>query len=483
MKMLLMLRRLTLLPAALVIIFLAGCQSYTKQTETLAGAWRTGNLTTAVQIANKEATQRADSRDELLWKLEQGTVLRASGDYEGSNRAFDEAEELVNKWEEEAKLKIGVEVGAILTNQANTPYRGRAYDKVMMNTYKALNYMALSNPDAARVELNRALQRQRDAVEENARRIEEAQAEAKLAKEGKVRDERGNAHSYDVDKAISDPKTGPALESALAELNAKIGSYADYVNPFSVFLDGLFFMTTGYDASDAERARKSIERAAAFNPANPYLQLDLQMAEKVANGERPGNLTYVIFETGEAPYRDQLRIDIPTFLFSSNLAYVGAAFPQLKFKDAYNAGLAVMTGGQLYNTSTISNMDTVVARDFKNEWPSILTKTLISAATKAALQYGLQKAVKDQGQVMQLVAAVSGLVYQAAMNQADLRSWMTLPKEFQYARLNTPDDGQLVLNCAGQSLPVAVEPGKINVVYVRSVTTNAKLLVSQFKLN
>lgn len=463
--------------------FLAGCQSYTKQTEGLSGAWQMGNLPTAVEIATKEATERADSRDGLLWKLEQGTVLRAAGDLEGSNRAFDEAEEKVNKWEEEAKLKVGVEVGATLTNQANTPYRGRAYDKVMMNTYKALNYMALNNPDAARVELNRALQRQRDAVEENARKIEQAQEEAQMAKDGKVRDEKGNAQSNDVEKAKNDPKTGPALESALADLNTKIGAYADYVNPFSVFMDGLFFMTAGYDASDAERARKSIERVAGFNPSNAYLQEDLQLAEQVANGQRANNLTYVIFETGEAPYRDELRIDIPTFLVTSNLAYVGAAFPRLKYKDAFNTGLAVMANGQLYNTATISNMDTVVARDFKNEWPSILTKTLISTAVKAAAQYAAQQVVKDQGWMAQLAVAAGGAIYQAAMNQADLRTWMTLPKEFQYARLATPEDGQLVVNCGGQSFPVAVEPGQIHVVYVRSITPTAPLLVSQFKLN
>src|SRR5260221_10486850 len=46
----------------------------------------------------------------------------------------------VNAWEEEAKVKLGAEVGAAFTNQANIPYRGRAYDKVMMNTYKAVGY-------------------------------------------------------------------------------------------------------------------------------------------------------------------------------------------------------------------------------------------------------------------------------------------------------------------------------------------------------
>jgi len=68
---------------------------------------------------------------------------------------------------------------------------GYAYDKVMMNAYKALNYIQLGDRDAARVELNRALQRQRDAVADNAKRIEAAQEEAKAAKDGKAKSESG----------------------------------------------------------------------------------------------------------------------------------------------------------------------------------------------------------------------------------------------------------------------------------------------------
>src|SRR5690606_19513582 len=106
-----------------------------------------------------------------------------------SIEAFDAAEERVNRYEEEAKIKVGSTGGATLTNQANLPYIGRAYDKVMMNTYKALNYLQLGDFDAARVELNRALQRQRDAVEANAKRIEEAQELAEKAKSGELKDE------------------------------------------------------------------------------------------------------------------------------------------------------------------------------------------------------------------------------------------------------------------------------------------------------
>ena len=68
-------------------------------------------------------------------------------------------------------MKVGSEIGAAISNQANLPYRGRSYDKVMMNAYKALSYLALGEKDKARVELNSSLERQRDAVSANEKRI------------------------------------------------------------------------------------------------------------------------------------------------------------------------------------------------------------------------------------------------------------------------------------------------------------------------
>lgn len=501
--------RLLAIAAALSVMLLAGCQSYTAQTKDLGDAWRSGDLASAKSLITTKAADKGDGRDALLFRLEEGTVLRAcaltapvvatppadaapaaadaqapaplvtqSEFLKASLAAFDKAEELVNRWENEAKVKVGSETGALLTNQATLPYRGRAYDKIMMNTYKALNYMQLKEFDAARVELNRALERQRYAVEENARRIEEAQKTARDASEGKVEGQK-----YDTDRAQSDPKVAGPMQTAMgAADSAIVSTYSDYVNPFTVFLDGLFFMTAGYNASDSERARKSMERIAAMNPDNAYAKEDLTLAESVANGGPVPALTYIIYETGEAPFRDELRIDVPTFLVSSRLAYVGAAFPLIKMKDAFSPNLVVLAGGQNHSTQVLASMDSVIAKDYKNELPTIITKTLISTAIKAIAQYAAQKAVEDQGWAAQLAVAAAGAVYQAAVNQADLRSWMTLPKQFQYCRIPTPEDRQITLTANGLNSAFTLQPGQVNVVYVRSVTPSTPLFVSQFIL-
>lgn len=556
------------------LLALTGCQTYTEHTQSRDDAVRSGDIASAVAQADKDAAKNSDNKDAILYRLEQGAILRSAalanvplpaaaqpaapalgaGQTQTNQAlnaaspeqiapriswltrsvaAFDEAARRIDDYDAAAKIKVGSELGAVLTNQANTPYRGRAYDKVMLHTYQALNYLQLADPDAARVELNRALQSQRDAVAANAKRIEEAQKLANDAKSGGVKDEQGRQGSdYDVDRAKSDPRTSAGLSGIESKFNAAILPYGDYVNPFTTFLDALVFTHQGTDASDLERARKSWERVVNFAPQNPYARDDYVAAEPdlqkapapspeiaaspavPASAEpaavaanpvpafaadtsvapaapatapapsAPAGLTYVIFETGSAPYRDQIRIDLPLFLFTNGISYVGMALPQIETVGGYASSLSISTtGGRSYQAAVVASMDSVVAQDFKNEWPSILTKTIISTATKATIDAVLQKQIQDQaGATGALLFKLATAVTQAAINIADTRTWRSLPKEFQYARFPTPADRQIVVSTGGASRTVTLEPAAVQVVYVKSTGAFSPLLVSQFIL-
>ncbi len=515
--------------ASLVLLTaVTGCQTYTAQTAEQDTAVRTGSIAAAVDIANKRADAEKNSVNAVITRLEQGAILRQAALAKAplpvvappakpanlgteatapqnatniaeqapaapvepseraylrqSNAAFNLAEEKVNDYEAQAKIKLGSEAGSLLTNQQNMPYRGHAYDKVMMNAYKALNYMQLGDRDAARVELNRSLQRQRDAVAENAKRIEDAQQAAQEAKDGKAKSESGKTGTVDVDKAKSDPKSGPAFAEVEADFNSQIKAYGDYVNPYVVFLDGLFFLAAGENNADLERARKSIERVAGMSPDNAYIKADLAAAEAAANGKLPSGLTYVIFETGAAPFRDQLRIDIPVFLITGKLSYAGAAFPKLKFQGDYAPALNVTAGAETLTSSTICSMDSVVAQDFKNDWWPMVTKTIISTTLKASIDAAAQKQTEHLDWKAQLVAKALTAAAGASLNIADTRTWRSLPKQFQYVRLVTPADRKLTLAAGTQTESVDLVPGSINVVYVKSTNAASALMVDQFAL-
>jgi len=493
-------------PLTVGLLFLAGCQNYTQQSAGFSQAWRTANLPLAAAEIGKKAASHDDDKDAIVWRLEQGAVLRtqalanlpvqvpAPGKdpvasmgtepvkpleremvlTQESNAAFEVTQKKIVRYEEDAKVKLGSETGALLTSQANQPYRGRAYDRVMLHTYVAANYLKLGETDKARVELNRLLQSQRDAVEANAKKIAQAQEEAQKAKGA----ENGKP-GYDANAAKNDPKVSSSVAQMETELNANTRGYEDYVNPFAVFLDGLFFGINAEGSSDMERARKSLQRVAAMSPDNPYAQADLAIANELHLGKSFDKTTYVIFETGSAPSREQWRIDLPIFVVTNRISYIGAAFPRLKFDNNFVPSLTVAADGASYTTALVSSMDSVIAQDFKNEWPAILTRTILSVAVKATADAVIQNQVKDQGFAAQIIAKAATVALQASTNIADTRSWTTLPKQFQYARFATPANGKVSLQVGGTSQEVQLVPGLVNLIWVKNVAPGLPSYVSQ----
>ncbi len=365
-----------ILPVISAGLLSAGCQTYQQQNKVIA-YWHQGDLTNAVIEATKKADENAGNKDAIVWRLEQGAVLRAAGRYDASNKAFDEAQAKIDDYSLKAKIRVGQETGALLSNQAELDYEGRSYDGIMLNTYRALNYLALGQPDNARPEIIRAYQRQQDAVADNARRIQKTQDEAAEQKDRPT-----------IRKAEQSPQFQAELQGSMTNIDG-IKVYANYVNPFTVYLDGIYFMANAVDGSDLERARKSLERAASFVPDNQYVKQDVAAVDNRINGQPLTPTTYVIFETGCAPVRDQVRIDIPIII--SKVSYVGAAFPTLKPQGNFQRDLTVTANGVNYNTQTICSMDSIITLDYKNELPIVITKTIASTVVKAVARLCRQR--------------------------------------------------------------------------------------------
>jgi hypothetical protein len=467
------------LALGLAALCLVGCKTYQQQNKGTP-LWKQGKVMEAAAEFTKKADKEKDSKDTVIWRLEQGTALRASGQYRESLAAFEQAEEKIGRYEEKAKVRVSNEAGAMLSNQANLPYEGRDYDKVMLSTYKALNYLELGEFDKARPELIRAYQRQQDAVENNKKRIEKEEEEIKKAAE----DEKNAKAKSSADQARQDPKVCAALDSTYTELNG-LKAYADYVNPFPVYLDGLYFLNFSTGASDLERARKSFERVIGLSGENKFVKADLEAAEKSLRGEAVAPATYVIFETGCAPWRDQIRIDIPLFFIGKgNVPYAGAAFPLLKRENNYVSGLSISADGADDTTAILASMDSVVGQSFKNELPTVITKTLLSTTIKAAIAYGVNKAASQQSDIAGLFSKIATAIMQAAVNIADTRTWTTLPKEFQVWRAPTPTNGVVGLSvpASAQRTEVKVEPNSVNLICVKAINTASPLIVNQVKL-
>jgi hypothetical protein len=432
---------LKLLP---LICILSGC-STTSERIAFDNALSQKQYQLAENIALDEGTKN-NQATELLWSLEAGSMLRYNGKQSQSTTIFDSSEELI-KGEE---LKSGVSSGLSLTaslliNDNVTSYQPRVYDRVMVNTYKALNFWALGDFTNARVEWNRTDERQRRAAEY-------------FSKEILQQKERLSFSSKEVNNSLS--KSMDVLDASGVDVEKWI-PYSDYINPGSLYLHGLYFLLNGEGSGDFDRARVSLSRAYAMT-RNSQIAADLRL---VKNGRNQPPAVWVIFENGTAARKREMRIDLPLFIVSNNISYAGIALPVLNSGTPAYSHLIV--NGQK-KTQSFATMDRVIKGEFKTEFTTILIKELTRAISKTVAQSSL---LNSDDKTVRLIGQIFA-VAQVATTQADLRSWHALPYEFQVARVNWPKNGQFTLstsdgNLIRVDLPSTPQP---IIVYVRAIT-------------
>lgn len=450
---------------AITAAFFAGC-SHQDRMKPIVSAFENGNYAAASSELEPLLADRRDSeKDRTLYELEAGAIYAAAGDLERSKAAFGAADERMWEYLDDApEVRISEQAAAILTNQTVITYVGRPYDRIMCTTYQALNHLASADLDAAGVSLRRSLEWQRDATERFAEEIEALQKKA---------DEASTSKGYDTKAAMEDPGVKGGFDSAYGPLRDMKG-YAGFAVPYSSYLQAIQFLLTGRTEALGQATVAFRQVAGMLGESDRiYAEEDARIAEKAASGSQIPPSVYVLVEAGMGPWLDEFRLDIP--LFMRRVPYVGVAFPVLKFKEVGPSAFTVRAGGESFPSRVLTDMDRVVGDDFNRRLPAIIALTIVSSATKAIATYAMQEAAHEQSSELAWAAAIAGAVYQVATNNADLRTWVTLPKHVLYARLPAPSDGVVEIDLGdGQRIgPVSVESNGATIVHVRAPRAGA----------
>jgi len=465
--------------ALLMTVSLLGCGHHGRMQEVI-DAYDGGDFSLAAEVMRPVWEKyRDDDVDAVIFDLEQGAIARAAGQFNQSIIAFNESWDRMSPYLDiAADVKVSEEVAAALTNQSIRTYRGTTYDRIMANTFQALNYLQINEPQKAGVEFVRARNWQNDAVERERKRIKE---ENDLWRKSNDAQNTG----YDPDRSLGDSGFRAQLRQAYRAA-AQFKGYADYEIPVATWLRGLFYLGRG-DPSDIEQARQCFMRVAGMLPEPDGLMIaaDMQMAEQIASGAPMPRMCYVLMESGIAPSRGEIRLDIPLFL--DGVPYVGAAFATLEYHGNEVTGFtATRTGdgvasasGESHSSSMITDMDSIVSKDFNNRLGGMIIATLVSSASKAAMTYALKQGLGNLG-------ALAGVLYQVGMNSADLRTWETLPKRFYCARIPMPaTGGEIAITMAdGTQIPPLKPPSDlISIVYIKTTAAGTAPSVRTFGIS
>ncbi|MFM7208891.1 MAG: hypothetical protein ACKOY8_03630 [Verrucomicrobiota bacterium] len=434
----------TLLAAALV--GLTGCTSdFANQAALVDETFAVGDYAASLEAATALAAE-AEPNDAVIHKLKLASVQRASGKPAEAARTLEEAESLFSAYDAAPEVSLSAEGISAFSNPYALPYRGRAYDRTLAATYQALCLLQAGESGKARVAMNRALFRQEDA-----RRL--ATEKARIASEEGAAATLADARSGEASRNDAVVAASAAAQALIKDLPA----YKDYVNPFTSWLHGAFFLHRAEGAGDVERARKSLELASVLAPGCSAVKEDLADAAAGRPPSHPGEtVVYVLHESGRSPVWSENKFTFPFIILDTSAPIISVALPELR-PVAGQAEIAVSAGTSTRRGEEIVSVDALAAQEFNDEYPIARNRAVGSAIVKGIAAYAANKAAQEAayrsddpgGSFLSLATLVATNIYTTQSAQADLRNWSTLPKRITLTRLRVPGGSEIGLSVNG----------------------------------
>ncbi len=411
---------------------------------------------------------KVDGQDRILYLLERGRVAQLQGNLQVSLNSYAAAQDAIRRQDEEAVLTAGdvaAQAAAVLLNDNAIPYRPDGYERVMLHHFQAQNFLVSGNLEATGVEVRRGNFEQRQALQRHEQDIQRAQQRA-------------------ADRQVDSSQAMNSLSRAYAGMDEVAGKVKNsFQNAYTFYLSGVVYELMG----EPNHAYIDYKQALEIMPENRHLQRDVvRLAESLAMHDdldafrrRFADLTVaaanpeqgtlvVLYEDGFVPAKEQIKLPIP--LFSAN-SFTTIAFPF--YGGGYQAAVPLVLsvdGRELGRTELVCHLQALAVRALKEKMVGMVIRQVLRATSRGVAA----KMASDQGE--EVGALFIGLIG-FLMENADRRSWLTLPSNAQVGRFAL-DAGPRRLELAAGGGPsacqldVEIQPGKVTVLVVaRSGTT------------
>jgi hypothetical protein len=418
-------RRVSLVLATALLSACATFRSYDAElSQTLAMA-ADGRVDAALKTL--DANNKKDKKD-LLYYLERGELLRLKTDYRDSQSAWSRADATVQDWERIAKTdpdKLVGNVASFVINDRLRPYEGHDYEKVMLTTRMAMNFLGQGDFANARVAIKQTHEREALIAEVRARQYAKVQEEA--SKRSATPPPFKEINGYPVQE-IDNP-----------EVNALKNSYQ---SALSHYLAGFVYEALREPSLAAAGYRQAIE----LQPGVGMLEESLAgLDQRVAAPDDDLTDTLLVIESGLVPARRSQRFALPIPV-SGELVLVAVAFPVMPGRgEAFVPDEVRVDFGEPLRPARITSVDAMARRALQDDMPGIVLRSMVRSTSKAVAQYQAQRAAErqrmqgDSGEAGLLgLAALALMVGTVATEQADERGWRSLPADIYVARGKLP---------------------------------------------
>ncbi|RKU22608.1 hypothetical protein C6500_03650 [Candidatus Poribacteria bacterium] len=400
-----------ILPFLLITCLIIGCGGY-KFSEVIEPLEK-GQPKVAYTYLQKHTSKKPD----IPFLFELGLVAHYANHFPESSAAFDQAGDIA---EDRYTKSLSKEAVSLATSDKLRPYSGTRYERLLSHYYRALNYVYQGQLDGALVECRRAT--------------------------ALINYFKGEDETYDFFGAGFLAYLSGVLFEATGEWNDAYISYkqaADYYRNAAE--------KTGVEMpEDIGRSLVRLARKLGFtdeleryqeqygefsvHPANTgELILFYESGYVPPKGEEA--LTFPILKTDKVDKPDKFA---PTLMRRQGRVYeeieleylLRVAIPTIDSNRPLLSGIEVAAGAAKANGVLVEDVENIAIETFNAQRTGILLRTLV----RAVFKYLSYREANKQNEVLGLLVNLAGVVTE----QADKRSWQTLPNQIFMVRMPLP---------------------------------------------
>jgi hypothetical protein len=394
------------------LVLLAACapaaQHYVRVEDWLAHA----QFADADRLVEEHAKQYG-RRNEVLYGLDRAMTLHYAGRYEESNRFLDRAERLIDDL---FTKSVTAETSAMLSNDLTLPYEGEDFETVLINVVAALNYVLLNQWDDALVE---------------ARKVDH--------KLNVINDRYDKKNVYKED-AFARYLSGILYEGK-GELNDAFIAYRKAYDTYRTYHEQYGTPLPPTLPADLLRVTDAL---GLVEEHEHYRELFPDATWTSERDFLAQAQVLVISYDGLAPVKVNEFVDAPIPDGSNGIYIIRVAFPKFVPRPTGLTGADVRVVGETgavasQRTFLVEDITAIAQKNLADRIGRISAKAIARATAKyAATRAAEHKVSQSRGDGSGAMVGLLGNLYSIVTEQADTRSWRTLPGAIRMARVAVP---------------------------------------------
>ena len=320
------------LAAIVMVLSLPGCATYSASVAQMETATANRDLDGAVKTLDD---LKLSGADDTLHFLNKGTLLRLKGNYSDSNRYFDQAKNLMEKY---SAISITEQAASVAVNDTLKAYEGLPSEQLMVYAFEALNYLQSDDVDGAAVE----------------------------------------ARQFDVKQHL------------IAEKNV----HAKYLaGSFVRYLDSMVYESAGEKDEARIEMEKAIAGYKAQNSGFPVPKGLYEDLKRVETGKPAPSEVVFLLHNGLGPTLKEVIVRVPNPNPQNGSAVFSLAVPKFERRLIPVSRVVLSSEGTTASSEIVENVNDLAEKSLNDRLPAIIARGVARMVAKSVMV----KEAKDKG--------------------------------------------------------------------------------------